>query len=200
MNKTTSFSSSSVLQATSGSQFRHTNLWNNIISNLKQSLLENEASRLRKQQSRFAAAGFGGMLFIRHNFLQNSSTAPQIQTTGTDSNNEIYFTGCQCVDIVYDYLTSKENTHSFERQVTREKVSKLSQLIMDSGVFEPVNQKSTRFEDSSLKLYRLKQTEPVNNTSNNINSKLSSTTTNETKKNDETNSKRNENIENEPKR
>lgn len=29
-------------------------------------------------------------------------------------------------------------------------------MIMDSGVFEPVNRTSTRFDDTSLKYYKLK--------------------------------------------
>ena len=160
MNKTTSLSSSSVLQASSGSQFKHTNLWNNIISNLRQSLNESHVShsRLKKQHSRLIAAGVGGMLLIKQNFLYPNHTA---------SNNCAFegntcFTGAQCVDIVYEFLTSKENNHNFERQVTREKVCKLLQLIMDSGVFESLYHKSTRFEDSSLKFYRFKHNEQSN--------------------------------------
>ena len=140
------------------SQFRHTILWNNILSHLRQTLIENNnTSRLRKQHSRFASGMVGGMLLI--NSLQNwrNTTTTNLNTNANKFDN-IYFNGSQCVDIVYNYLTSSDQTYKFERKVTRDKVTKLCQMIMDSGVFEPISRSSShRFDDTSLKYYRFKQ-------------------------------------------
>lgn len=163
MSRASSVSSQSTSSTTPGnSQFKHTFLWNNIIQHLKKSLLANGRSssddtnsqgvtythRLRKQHSRFVT---GGMLLIKQNLLSSTGLTP-------NSNNldNICFTGAQCVDIIYCYLTSKDQIGNFERQVTREKVTKLCQSIMDSGVFEPVSRSSTKFDDTLLKFYRFK--------------------------------------------
>jgi hypothetical protein len=139
------------------SQFRHTILWNNILSNLRQTLIENNnTSRLRKQHSRFASGMVGGMLLIKQNW-RNTTTTTNLSSE-TNKYDNIYFNGSQCVDIVYNYLTSSNQTYKFERKVTRDKVTKLCQMIMDSGVFEPISRSSSRrFDDTSLKYYRFKQ-------------------------------------------
>ncbi len=125
MNRASSLSSQPNTTATSScsstNQFRHTGLWNNIIHHLKQSLLDSSNSssdpaasyshRLRRQHSRFVT---GGMLLIK-------GLTPH-STTCLDN---LCFTGAQCVDIVYGFLTSKDQVTHFERQVTREKVTKV---------------------------------------------------------------------------
>jgi hypothetical protein len=132
------------------SQFKHTILWNNIINDLKKNLIEDSTNirstvrssscsstsnlmkstpqsvttatapptqaRIRRQHSRFLAAGVGGMLLIKQNLMNNNNG---------NSIENVCFTGSKCVDIVYDFLTSKEQCHNFERQITREKVSKV---------------------------------------------------------------------------
>lgn len=131
-----------------GGQFKHTYLWNNIITHLKKTLVNGGSSpdpadpgsgsssggyshRLRKQHSRFVT---GGMLLINKNLLNSTGLTPH-------SNNldNICFTGAQCVDIVYSYLTSKDQIANFERQVTREKVTKVirkqNYLCWANGVF-----------------------------------------------------------------
>ncbi len=131
-SSTATASSSST--ANNGGQFKHTYLWNNIINHLKKSLVNGGSSpdpgdpssgnsggyshRLRKQHSRFVT---GGMLLINKNLLNSTGLTPR-------SNNldNICFTGAQCVDIVYSYLTSKDQIANFERQVTREKVTKVN--------------------------------------------------------------------------
>jgi hypothetical protein len=137
------------------SQFKHTILWNNILSHLRQTLIENNnTSRLRKQHSRFASGMVGGMLLIKQNW-RNTTTNLSSDETKYDN---IYFNGSQCVDIVYNYLTSADHNYKFERKVTRDKVTKLCQMIMESGVFEPISRSSSRrFDDTSLKYYRFKQ-------------------------------------------
>ncbi len=126
MNRASSLSSQS--QAATTGQFRHTGLWNNIIQHLKQSLLDSGSSqaadsasvshRLRKQHSRFVT---GGMLLIKQNLLSSTGLTPN-----SSCLDNLCFTGAQCVDIVYRFLTSKDQAANFERQVTREKVTKVS--------------------------------------------------------------------------
>jgi hypothetical protein len=79
-------------------------------------------------------------------------------------SDELHFNGSQCVSIIYEYLTSKEQTYKFENQVTREKVVKLCQMLMESGVFEPAGRSaststsassSSRFDDNSFRNYRM---------------------------------------------
>jgi hypothetical protein len=139
------------------SQFKHTILWNGILSNLKSRLIEINSStqrthRLRKQHSRFVAAGVGGMLLIKQNMniLSSNNTnsinsnynqVPRASSSSSMSNDRqndklkisnqnsdtqhITFTGSQCVDIVYAYLTAPEQITQFEKKVTREKVTKV---------------------------------------------------------------------------
>lgn len=176
MNRAASLSSqpTGTTTTTNNTQFKHTYLWNNIITHLKKTLLASGSSystgsssssdnsdvsttptythRLRKQHSRFVT---GGMLLIKQNLLSNGTGL----TLNSDSLDNICFTGAQCVDIVYSYLTSKDQIANFERQVTRDKVTKLCQTIMDTGVFEPVSRTSTKFDDSLLKFYRFKVAE-----------------------------------------
>ncbi|CAF0712157.1 unnamed protein product [Brachionus calyciflorus] len=160
------------------SQFKHTILWNNILSNLKTQLLESHLTsghKLKKQHSRFVAASVGGMLLIKQNIIMNTTNTlnsltshnhpPASPSKLTNSPLEaIYFTGSQCIDIVYAYLTENKELFQVERQITREKCAKLCQMIMDSGVFESMSTRSIKFDDSSLKYYKfkseyLKQTE-----------------------------------------
>ncbi len=140
MNRTSSLSCQSSLtpatavngvsssSSSSNSQFKHTILWNNIIQNLKKNLLNDQSgesgqplpysNRLRKQHSRFVT---GGMLLIKQNLLSSNGCSPN-----SSCLDNICFTGSHCVDIVYNYLTSKEQIGNFERQITREKVTKVS--------------------------------------------------------------------------
>jgi hypothetical protein len=134
------------------SQFKHTLLWNNIIQNLKDNLIEDRSgsvssstsssttitnstissksnsissnensmpysNRLRKQHSRFVTSG---MLLIKQNLLSSNGCSPH-----SNCLDNICFTGSHCVDIVFNYLTSKEQIGNFERQITREKVTKV---------------------------------------------------------------------------
>lgn len=135
MNRTSSLSSqpssssSSSSSSTKSTQFKHTFLWNNIIDNLKSSLLddghgtsENQqditySHKLRKQQSRFITSG---MLLIKQNLFSSAGL-----TQNSSCLENICFTGAQCVDIVYSFLTRKDQVCNFERQVTREKVTKV---------------------------------------------------------------------------
>jgi hypothetical protein len=70
------------------------------------------------------------------------------------------FTGSEFVELLYDYLITKQ--HQFEHQVTRDKVIKLSQSLMDSGLFESCNQCNLKFEESTTKLYRFKMPKAPN--------------------------------------
>ena len=165
--------------ASVNSQFKHTIFWNNIIENLKATLVEthNNSTRLRKQHSRFVAASVGGMLLIKQNLTmshhntsilnsESSSSYSSAKMNRASSSNNIYFTGSQCVDIVYSYLTSNHEALHLERQVTREKVVKLCQMIMESGAFEPANRTSTRFDDTSLKYYKIKKSNESDDVAN----------------------------------
>lgn len=121
MNSTILSAAASAASAnsTTNSQFRHTIMWNGIISHMKCKLTEMSSStvgggissRLRKQHSRFVS---GGIMLIRPN--QNEIDA---------NGNDVYFTGAQCVDIVYQYLTANRAVLNFERQVTRDKCVKV---------------------------------------------------------------------------
>jgi hypothetical protein len=82
-------------------------------------------TRIRRQHSRFLAAGVGGMLLIKQNLMSNNTN---------NSIEDVCFTGSKCVDIVYDFLTSKEQSHSFECQITREKVTKVL-LYLNKNIF-----------------------------------------------------------------
>ena len=133
MNRTSSLSSeSSAVNTNTNNQFKHTILWNNIIQHLKKSLVSDGAyscgsttngasipyaNRLRKQHSRFVT---GGMLLIKQNLLISTGCSPH-----SSSLDNLCFTGSHCVDIIYNYLTSKDQVDNFERQVTRDKVSKV---------------------------------------------------------------------------
>ena len=142
-------SSSSVNQA----QFKHTLLWNNTVANLKKKLIEQSTgpsstqAKLRKQHSRFVAASVGGMLNLKQNIILNTtntfnnltshahnsgSANPANKsiwlTKASTHNDDIYFTGAQCVDIVYQYLIGSEHSHKFERQVTKEKCVKVCKV------------------------------------------------------------------------
>lgn len=167
-----SISSSVSSSSTTNSQFKHTLLWNSILTNLKTQLIEtnnqNNLNKLKKQHSRFVTASVGGMLLIKQNLIINTtntlnnltSSSSNPQTTNVSPSNSpletIYFTGSQCIDIVFNYLTQNKELFQFERQITREKCTKLCQLIMNSGIFEPLNRSSTRFDDTSLKYYKFK--------------------------------------------
>jgi hypothetical protein len=133
------------------SQFKHTLFWNSIIDNLKCTLvdLHNSNTKLKKQHSRFVAASVGGMLLIKQNLSMisnsystttnnnNNNNATTISTesatksstcssnSSSSSVDNIYFTGSQCVDIVYSYLTANHEALHLEREVTREKVIKV---------------------------------------------------------------------------
>lgn len=128
-------------------------MWNGIIGHLRSRVTESDgttiSSRLRKQHSRFVT---GGMLLIRPNPTELDSHVKQ-------QSFEACFSGSQCVDIVYQYLVDNKSALNFEKQVTRDKCVKLCQLIMDSGVFEPVSRSTTKFDDSLLKYYRLIRSE-----------------------------------------
>lgn len=133
MNRASSVSSQ---PSSNSTQFKHTFIWNNIIDHLKRALIDDGSSsssdnstsgsqqgvtyshRLRKQHSRFVT---GGMLLIKQNLLSSTGLTPN-----SDCIENVCFTGAQCVDIVYEYLTRKDQVTNFERQVTREKVTKVS--------------------------------------------------------------------------
>lgn len=157
-------------------QFKHTFLWNSILSNLKSRLLESNLnpSKLKKQHSRFVAASVGGMLLIKQNIIMNTTnTLNSISSHGhppspsklTNSPLEsIYFTGSQCIDIIFSFLSENKESFNVEREITREKCVKLCQTMMDSGIFESMSIRASKFDDSSLKYYKfkseyLKQTE-----------------------------------------
>ena len=141
-------SSSGVNQA----QFKHTLLWNNTVANLKKKLIEQSTgpsstqAKLRKQHSRFVAASVGGMLNLKQNIILNTTNTFNNLTSHANSssananksiwltkastyNDDIYFTGSQCVDIVYQYLIGNEHSNKFERQVTKEKCVKVCELV-----------------------------------------------------------------------
>ncbi|RNA17863.1 hypothetical protein BpHYR1_039411, partial [Brachionus plicatilis] len=154
-------------QATS-TQFKHTILWNSILANLKSQLLEANTNpgKLKKQHSRFVAASVGGMLLIKQNIIMNTTNTlnslashghPPSPSKLTNSPLEsVYFTGAQCIDLVYSFLTHNKEALSVEREVTREKCAKLCQTMMDSGIFESMSIRSSRLDDSSLKYYKFK--------------------------------------------
>jgi hypothetical protein len=131
--------------ATANSQFKHTIFWNNIIENLKSTLVESYGSKLKKQQSRFVAVSMGGMLLMKQNLSMSSSYADSTFTASSSSSSSssnngssIYFTGSQCVDIVFTYLTSNHEALHLEREVTREKVVKVNKAqhrILKSDIF-----------------------------------------------------------------
>ena len=156
------------------SQFKHTNLWNNVVANLSKKLIEsalanNNASvthdsvsyfyssnpssktshpnfKLRKQHSRFVAASVvSGMLNMKENlslhnpnassFSLNLTKTPRksrtnieitsLTSTSTLVNPNIYFTGSQCVDIVFRYLSGNDHMYTFQEAITREKTTKV---------------------------------------------------------------------------
>lgn len=161
---------------TVSSQFKHTILWNSILSNLKSRLLESNLNpgKLKKQHSRFVAASVGGMLLIKQNIIMNTTNTlnslsshghPPSPSKLTNSPLEsIYFTGSQCIDIVFSFLSQNKESFNVEREITREKCTKLCQTMMDSGIFESMSIRASKFDDSSLKYYKfkseyLKQTE-----------------------------------------
>ena len=133
--------------SSTNSQFKHTIFWNNIIENLKATLVEsyNSSTKLKKQHSRFVAVSMGGMLLMKQNFSSIPSHAEQsssynrpklcqatnASTTTTTNLNTIFFTGSQCVDIVYTYLTSNHEALHLEREVTKEKVVKVEKRRED---------------------------------------------------------------------
>lgn len=112
------------------SQFKHTIIWNGIVSHLRTKLVENSQqqhlsgtrSRLRKQHSKFVS---GGMLLIGLNQTQTADLLQQQQMTTTEQGADVYFTGSQCVDMVYQYLVANRNVLNFERQITKEKCTKV---------------------------------------------------------------------------
>jgi hypothetical protein len=110
------------------SQFKHTIFWNSIIENLKATLVESyNSNKLKKQHSRFVAVSMGGMLLMKQNLSMSYNAGSDLnpQTTSSCSSNSIHFTGSQCVDIVFSYLTSNHAALHLEREVTREKVTKV---------------------------------------------------------------------------
>lgn len=149
MNRTSTVGTDTIstpnMSTKTNSQFKHTILWNNIISDLKKNLIDETSTtrsarsascsststtnlnkqqqqpqaptRIRRQHSRFLAAGVNGMLLLKQNLMNNHNN---------NTIENVCFTGSKCVDIVYDYLTNKEQSHNFERQITRDKVSKVN--------------------------------------------------------------------------
>ena len=133
------------------SQFKHTALWNGIVSHLKTTLIEinRRPNRLRKQQSRFVAASVGSMLMIKQNLMNTASshggasatTSQSPKSASSDllsSHLDLCFSGSQCVDIVYNYLTSEEQIKNFQNEVTREKVTKVNTPASYLASFSPL--------------------------------------------------------------
>lgn len=112
-------------------QFKHTILWNGIIDNLKQTLCEIQLStgsrQLRKQHSRFVAVSqFVNIVNFNSSTAYSSSGSNRVSSSGEENDSIIVFTGTQGVDIIYNYLTSNHEALHLERQVTREKVVKVT--------------------------------------------------------------------------
>ena len=106
--------------ANTKSQFKNTAFWNNIIAHLLQTLKQNNVtSRLHRQQSRLDSM-VGEMLLKSKNWRHHS-------TSGLDKTNVKYenicFSGSQCVDIVFSFLSSSDQASRFQQKVTREKVN-----------------------------------------------------------------------------
>ena len=100
--------------------------------------------------------------FKRKLFILGGTFMHSNNSHTSKGSDELHFNGSQCVNIIFEYLTSKDQTYKFENQVTRDKVAKLCQMLMESGLFEPVGRSaststssSSRFDDNSFRTYRM---------------------------------------------
>ena len=115
-SRSASCSAASKLSKQRSNQSLSTQMQRNQPQQQQQQPQQTSSTRIRRQHSRFLAAGVGGMLLIKQNLMNNGNN---------NSIENVCFTGSKCVDVVYDFLTSKEQSHNFERQITREKVTKV---------------------------------------------------------------------------